>query len=94
MKVRVVLDVDEHARYIIARYYRSVDTDKTRTRATRLQVKRFTAAALRTCIREQSDEILDAKGKAVAQRLQTPTTDVTNIEFLSEPREKQRSLTW
>ena len=35
MKVWLRLDVDEHARFVIARYFRPVDATKTRTRATR-----------------------------------------------------------
>lgn len=90
-----MLDVDEHARYVIARYFRPVDK-KLRTRASRTQVKRFVAAALRTCVREQEQEILDARGKSVAQRLQAPvdTGALQDSLFLKEPKEKQRNLAW
>lgn len=93
MKARLTITVGDYERFIIARYFR-LPNGKRRTRATRMQVKRFVLAALRSAVREQAEDILDARGKAMAQRLQTPTDDAPGVEFLTEPREKQRSLTW
>lgn len=90
MKVILRLDVDDQARYVIARYFRPVDDKKTRTRATRKQVKRFAEAALRTSVRELMHD-LDGRGKSVAQRLGDPSVEA---ELLQEPREKQRPLAW
>lgn len=95
MRVRLALDVDEQARYIIAQYYKPVDpvrtkADKTRRRATRKQVTRFVLAALRTAIREQAHE-LPALARTIARRLGDPAIDG---EVLAEPKEKQRTLAW
>lgn len=92
MKVRLTLDVDAQARYVIARYYRT--PSEKRVRATRAQVKRFVQAALRSAVREWADDFPDARSRAVARRLGTPTNDAAGAEFLAEPREKQRALCW
>lgn len=93
MKVRLALDVNAFERFIIAKYFRpaaSDPVDKTRTRATRKQVKRFVTAALKSAVKEQAQDILDAKGRAVADRLRLPKSEY--VEFLSEPKEKQKGL--
>ena len=92
MKVWLRLDVDEHARFVIARYFRPVDATKTRTRATRGQVRQFARAALYSAVCDQAETILDGRGKAVAQRLRG--TETPEQETLTPPREQQRSLTW
>jgi len=84
----MVVEVDAHTRYVIAKYFRPVDGVATRSRATRHQVRRFIEAALRTCVREQATDILDAREKVVARRLQTPQDDGPGVECLVEPRSK------
>lgn len=96
MKVRLTLDVDAHQRYVIARYFRPAAAsdkraDRTRTRATRTQVKRFVETAVRSAVKEREDE-LDAKGRTAARRLREPVP--VQGELLIEPREKQRGLAW
>ena len=94
MKVRLSLDVDAYTRYVIARYFRlpyETTSKKRRVRATRAQVRRFVLAALRTSVHEQAGE-LDAMGRTIAAKLMTPIDDGPGIEFLAEPREKQRNL--
>lgn len=94
MKVRLTLDVDAYQRFVIAKYFRPVPAtraDRTRTRATRAQVKRFAEAALRSAVKEREGE-LDAKGRSAARRLREPA--LVQGELLREPREKQRGLVW
>lgn len=96
MKVRLVLDVNAFERYVIARYFRpvainAIPTDRTRTRATRKQVRRFVTAALKSAVREQAQDVLDARARTVADRLRLPKGHCTD-EHLTEPKEKQKGL--
>lgn len=86
----MTFEVDEYSRYVIARFFRPVDEKKTRTRATRKQVRRFIGAALNSAVNEQR-VILDPKGRATAKRLRDPKAQT---ETLPEPPEKQTSIRW
>ena len=96
MKVRLMLDIDDHTRYVIAKYYRaaiiSSDAprgDRTRTRATRAQARRFVVAALRRCVINQARD-LDARSRAVAKRLLGP--EAVSAETLPAWGEAQPAL--
>ncbi len=98
MKVRLVLDVNAHARYVIAKYFapaapREERADRTRTRATRRQVKRFAKAVIQSAVREQA-EMLHGRARYTAQGLAAVEDAFGGVEYLTEPREKQRSLAW
>ena len=90
MKVRLVLELDDKARYVIAQYFKAVE-QVDRARATRSQCKRFAAAAVRSAVREHS-EAMTGRVKATIKRLGEASTK--EEEQLVEPKEKQRSLVW
>lgn len=93
MKVHLTLDVSGHERYAIAKYFAVAATttpDKQRTRATRKQIRRFAAAALRTCVKDLVREMSPRQHQhAVALAEGLPVRDT-----LPEPREQQRVLQW
>lgn len=87
-----MLTVDDHTRYVIARYFRGTAADDAkvpRTRATRRQVQRFAAAALRRAVRDYAAS-LDARGRSVALRLSNP--DEIAAEAVEIPGEEQVEL--
>jgi hypothetical protein len=93
MKTRLLIEVGDHERYVIARYFGAAAVhvrDKKRPRATRAQVKRFVEAALRTAVKEQADR-LRSRARATARRL-AEGRPVPEAETLPEPAEKQDSL--
>lgn len=91
MKVRLVIDADEHARFVIAKYFAPVGDarDRVRRRATRAQVRRFVLAALRTHVREQAGN-LGGRSRGAATRLSTGAD--AESETLRPSREQQLSL--
>lgn len=74
MKVRLLLDVTELDRYLIARHFRRTELDGGRTRATRSQVRRFAEGALGAAIRDQA-ESARGRAKGVVGRLRDPQRD-------------------
>jgi hypothetical protein len=95
MKTRLLIDVGDYERYVIARYFAVAPTsarDQRRPRATRAQVKRFVQAALRTAVREQVTQ-LRQRQRTTAARL-AEGRSVAAPEELVDPPEKQPSLAW
>lgn len=95
MKVRLSLDFNDYARYVIAKFYAPAATsaqDKARPRATRHQVRRFVEAALSTTIRAHAKN-LRTRSRKTAERLEAGTPQIT-VETLPSPQEEQRSLQW
>ena len=94
MKTNLTIDVDEHARFVIAKFFAvaaSAGIDKTRTRATRAQVRRFVNAAVRTAIKD-AERDLRPRSRAAARRLADPSQRTR--EMLPEPRDQQRNIQW
>jgi len=95
LRVRAAIDVGEYERYVIAKYFSvaaTTETEKTRTRATRAQVRRFLNAAIRGAVDEQSALLLN-RAQGAATRLKNPRGHVVP-ERLREPDEKQRRIAW
>lgn len=96
MKVHLTLDVDAAARFVIARYFGIAapleTTNRTRSRATRKQVRRFAIAAVRTAVMEQREN-LSGRSRAVAQRLFDGGGHVAQ-ETLTPPAEQQQGIPW
>jgi hypothetical protein len=94
MKVRTTVTVSEHDRLVVAKFFGAAapagSRDAARTRATRGQVRRFLAHALRSGIREQVG-VLRGRSRAAANRLLSPLTE-HETPPLPEPLEKQLSL--
>lgn len=63
MKVRLTIQVDSAARYVIAKYFGG-----KRTRATRDQVRRFAASALAGAVAERRS-MLGGRSRTVVSRL-------------------------
>lgn len=94
MRVRLTLDVSEHERFVVAKYFAPASeagsVDRYRLRATRKQVQRFVLAALAKAIKDQTND-LPARSRSAARKLaegRPPT------ETLAPPKEEQRSLRW
>lgn len=70
MKVRMVLDIGETERYLIATYYRDhgETPQRGRRRATRAQVKRYVEAALKLALRERRDAA-NGRTRTIAARI-------------------------
>lgn len=95
MKVRTLVHVSEHDRFVIAKFFAAAapdgSADAVRTRATRKQVRRFVAHALSVVAKDHA-AVLRGRARAAASRLASTTTDETHVEALPEPVEKQLSL--
>lgn len=92
MKVQISLSVGDYERYVVAMYYRPASikpVDRTRTRATRVQVRKFVQAALRSSLKEQADALC-GKQRRHALRLSDSADHVSDL--LIQPRERQLSL--
>ena len=98
MRVRLTLEVDDHQRFVIAKFFAPAaagKTDRQRTRATRAQVKRFVLAALRKAVKDQAQELPSRRSRTIAQRLENGSRKRANTgELLPAPREEQRPLQW
>jgi hypothetical protein len=93
MKVRLLLDVSEHDRLVIAKFFGAASTetrDKVRRRATRKQVQRFARHAIGAVVKDHV-LLLRGKSKAAAARL-AAGVDVVAPDPLPEPAEKQLTL--
>jgi hypothetical protein len=92
MKVRLTIEVGDRARFVVAKYWAPVSSgaDRTRTRASRAQVRRFIEAALRTAINDQA-AALRGRSRATAKRLAEPKVEP---ETLREPAEQQMSISF
>lgn len=98
MKVRITIDVDDYARFVIAKYFAVAaakdTTDGQRVRATRAQVKRFLTSALKTAIKEQEDG-LRGRTRGAARKLREGKSDGPVVEPLRpSTSEHQQSLRW
>ena len=93
MRVRTVLVADDYERYVVARYYGNVDgvrqSDRARSRATRLQVRAFAQAALRAFVAEHETS-LHGRQRTTAVRLRDGS--VQDELPLRRARETQPSL--
>lgn len=93
MKVRLTIDVDDFARYVIAQYYGDKRKNgRSRTRALRASVKRFVVAAVRTAALDRADDLPKRKRSSayrIRERLKRQRPD--EPEQLSS-RERQREL--
>ena len=95
VKVLLGLDVDDYARYVIAKYFVPAATtkqDKLRARASRAQVRRFVEAAIQTAVRTQQQS-LRKRYLTTAARLAEGRQRVT-VDLLPPTAEEQRSLQW
>lgn len=92
MKVRLLLDVSDVQRYVIAKYYATADAEQgvSRARATRSQVRRFAQAALRRAVEDRVVE-LAKRQRTTTERLRQPKGH-RDPEILPEARELQRGL--
>lgn len=92
MKTRLTLNVDDHARLVIAKYFAPVShgADRTRTRATRAQVRRFAEAAVATAVREHAT-VLRGRTLAAAYRLLSGNK---SSETLAPPDGWQQGVLW
>lgn len=93
MKTRLLIEVSEHDRLVIAKFFAAAATekrDKVRRRATRKQVQRFVKHAIASVVKDQV-LLLRGKSKAAAARLASGE-DVVAVEPLPEPAEKQMTL--
>lgn len=90
MKVRLLLDVGDYERLVIAKYWAPVGKglDRTRTRATRAQVRRFVLASLRSAVKEYV-AMLPERSRTIARKLADRTETGEAPEVLREPQEKQ-----
>ena len=95
MKTRMVLNVTEHDRLVIAKYFAAAapegTADRSRTRATRKQVQRFAAAAVRYVVREHVPD-LRGRARTAARRLLQDAPPPVAAEQIAEPSEKQQRL--
>ncbi len=95
MKVRLTLDVGAHERYVVAKYFapaaKDGTADRRRLRASRAQVRRFVAAALRSAVRDHVER-LRGKSRGTAHRLEAGAGG--DGETLTLPPSPQRSLEW
>lgn len=92
MKVRLTLDVDAAARFVVAKYFAASAKpgDTKRTRATRKQMAKFALAALRTAVSDQAEQ-LDLRSRRRAKRLQA---GMPAGSLLHPPREQEWELPW
>jgi len=94
MKVRMLIEVSEHDRLVIAKFFaaaaESGTPDAVRTRATRRQVRRFASHAVNSVVRDHA-ALLRGRARAAAARLANLPGDVSEAP-LPEPAEKQLSL--
>lgn len=93
MKVRLTIDVSEHDRLVIAKFFAAAappGRDRTRTRATRAQAKQFVRSALRTVVKDYADD-LRGRTRGAASRLRLAAAE-PDAPLLPEPREKQQRL--
>lgn len=94
MKVRTLVQVSEHDRFVIAKFFAAAapegHPDAVRTRATRKQVRRFAAHAISVVVKDHA-VLLRGRARAAASRL-VSTIDESHVESLPEPTEKQLSL--
>lgn len=95
MKVRMVLEVNERQRLVIAKFFGAAaptdSRDAARTRATRKQVKRFVGHALEAAVTDHT-QLLRGRARAAAARLALPPGEQPEQLVLPEPREKQLTL--
>ena len=97
MKVRLTLEVDDHQRFVIAKFFAPAaagKTDRERTRATRAQVRRFAIAALRKVVKDQASELRSQRSRAAARRLTDGAQPVPLADAIPSPREEQGNLQW
>lgn len=85
MRCRIVIDVDERERYVIAKYFGDG------TRATRTQVRAFAAGAVRSAVRAHADAF-GGRQRATAARLRTKGAEGEAGAELAMPREYQLNL--
>lgn len=94
MKVRTMVQVSEHDRFVIAKFFAVAapegSADAVRTRATRKQIRRFISHAIGVVVKDHG-ALLRGRARAAASRL-ISTIDETHTEPLPEPAEKQLSL--
>lgn len=94
MRVRLALDVSEHERFVIAKYFAPASdagsVDRYRLRATRKQVQRFVRAAIAKAVKDQAND-LPARSRSAARKL---AEGRSAVETLARPKEEQRSLRW
>ena len=95
VKVRLLVEVGDYERFVISKYWAPVSAgiDRTRTRGTRAQVRRFISAALKSAVKEQASAFR-GRTRSAARRLQQPEGHRTTESLLREPDEKQQALTW
>lgn len=95
MKVRTLVQVSEHDRLVIAKYFAAAapegSQDAIRTRATRKQVRRFVAHAVALAVKDHVN-VLRGRARAAANRLAAPPTAPPETPPLPEPAEKQLSF--
>lgn len=95
MKVRLLLEVGDYERFVIAKFFSPAavagTADRTRLRATRAQVRKFVRGALRLTVRDHAQELRSMKARATAKRLEAGAVPE---EMLPAPKEQQRSLVW
>lgn len=95
MKVRTMVQVSEHDRLVIAKFFAAAapagSPDAVRTRATRKQVRRFVAHAVAAVVKDHA-VLLRGRARAAAQRLAQPTDAAPETPPLPEPTEKQLSF--
>ncbi len=96
MKARLLIEVGDYERYVIARYFAVAAPDakgKKRTRATRQQVIKFVHGALKMAVTEQR-EALRGRQRAHARKLAESPSPTTKHDDLARPAEQQPSLAW
>jgi len=95
MKVRMLVEVNQRQRLVIAKFFGAAapegDRDRARTRATRKQVKRFVGHAIEQAVLEHT-HVLRGRARAAAARLALPPGEQPEQMALPEPAEKQLTL--
>lgn len=90
MRVRVTFDVDDHGRYVMAKYFGSKTArGQSRTRATRREVKEFIIGATAWAVREHANA-LRGRSRAAAKRLADGPRET--VAPVAAPAEHQPSL--
>lgn len=94
MKVRVVVDVGDYERFVIAKFWAPVGTaiDKKRSRATRAQVRRFALAMLRRAVKDHERDLAPRSRKS-ATRIAAGAPPQA-VEQVPAQNDNQRRLTW
>lgn len=95
MKVRTLVNVSEHDRLVIAKFFAAAapdgNPDAVRTRATRKQVRRFTEHAVSAVVKEHA-MLLRGRARSAATRLASAPATPSETPPLPDPREKQLLL--